>query len=87
MTSDLKDKQIRSLQAETIDDLAKTLKVIFEISKTYNETAEQKNWKQNRTMNEIQTATERALTRLDCKGASLDLIKREIPKDQKRLPT
>ena len=75
MTSDLKDKQIRSLQAETIDDLAKTLKVIHKISKTYNETAEQKNWKQNRTMNEIQTVTERALTRLDCKGASLDLIK------------
>ena len=85
MNADMKDRRIRSLQAETIDDLAKSLKIIHKTSSGYNDLARQKNWNENRTMKEIEKESLRGLTKLDWHGTSLDLIKRELPKEQKRL--
>ena len=87
MSADPKDRRIRILQSVTIDDLAKNLKVIHKISSGYNDRARQQKWKENGVMKEIETESLRGLQTLDYHGATLDLIMREIPKEQKRLPT
>ena len=87
MNTEVKDRQIRTLQAETIDDLAKTLKLVHKISRGYNDLAKHNGWKENRTMMEIEKECERGLTKLDLRGVALEHAKREVPKNQKRLPT
>jgi hypothetical protein len=85
MNSDVKDRNIRNLQSETIDDLAKNLKTIHKIASGYNEYARKNNWKENRAMKEVETESLRGLQKLDWHGATLELLKRAIPKEQKKL--
>jgi len=85
MNTDLRDRQIRTLQAETIDDLANTVKLMHKISRGYNDMAKQKSWKENRTMMEIEKECAKGLTKLDLHSAALEHAKREVPKNQKRL--
>ena len=83
--SELKDRKVRNLQAEAIHDLMKSLKTVFGIAHAYNDVAKKNRWKENPTMQEIEKECLRGLHKLDKHSLALEEMRREIPKQQRRL--
>lgn len=85
MKVNLTDRQIIRMQSEIIDHQAKTIKRMRDKIRGYIDLGRKNNWKDNRTMLELQDDCERELTFLDSRGAKLEQIRRKIPSCQKRL--